>query len=271
MKFSITNISWGTLRIEDLGSELKNIGIQGIEIAPTLIWKDLAGASTENVLKYKKICEDLGLKISGIQSLMYGHLEFQIFNQGSWASMINHLEKVINIGGNLNAEIAVFGSPKNRIKGAISNEQAFEIATIFFKKLIPYLQESNLVLTLEPNAPGYGADFLTHYEEVVSICDVIDSEWIKPQIDTGCAVMVGEDPVKLFEQRAPRHIHLSAPNHEFFSSSREYLPFISFLKEQKFEKWVVFEMLAKSRNSSSSFIESARFINEMINFGIINE
>ena len=55
MKFSITNISWGTLRIEDLGSELKNIGIQGIEIAPTLIWKDLAGASTENVLKYKKI------------------------------------------------------------------------------------------------------------------------------------------------------------------------------------------------------------------------
>lgn len=271
MKISISNISWGTLQIEDLGSELKNIGIQGIEIAPTLIWEDLAGASIESVLKYKEICENLGLKISGIQSLMYGHPEFQIFNQDSWSSMINHLEKVISIGGSLNAEIAVFGSPKNRVKGAIGNEQAFEIAAIFFKKLIPYLQESNLILTLEPNAPGYGADFLTHYAEVVSICDVIGSKWIMPQIDTGCAVMVGEDPVKLFEQRAPRHIHLSAPNHEIFSSTHEYLPFISFLKEQKYEKWVVFEMLAKSRNSSSSFIQSARFINEMINYVGINE
>lgn len=271
MKIAISNISWGELQIKDLGHELNNFGIQGIEIAPTLIWKELAGASTKNVLEYKKICGDLGLEISGIQSLMYGHPEFQIFNQDCWSTMINHLEKVLHIGGCLNAGIAVFGSPKNRIRGKINNEQSFEVATIFFRKLIPYLQEFNLILTLEPNAPSYGADFLINYHEVVSLCDMIGSEWIKPQIDTGCAVMVGEDPFKLYEQRSPAHIHLSAPNHEPFNITHEYLPYISFLAKQGYEKWIVFEMLTKPNNSCSSFLESVRHIKNLNKLGFINE
>lgn len=270
MKVSISNISWGTLKIEDIGRALKKSGIQGIEIAPTAIWKDLHRASKTKIVEYRKICNDFGLEVSGIQSLMYGHPEFQVFNKSCWPRMLSHFEKVLTIGANLRAEIAVFGSPKNRLKGSLTREEAMETARVFFSKLIPYLQESNVILTLEPNAPDYGADFLTHYEDVVFLSDALNSDWIKPQIDTGCAAMVGEDPIKLYKQRMPSHVHLSAPNLQPINVTPELISFMSGLDQLHYKNWVVLEMLPLHHNTPTAFLESLSILERLINFKMIN-
>jgi sugar phosphate isomerase/epimerase len=171
-----------------------------------------------------------------------------------------HLYKVIQIAGFLGANVAVFGSPKNRVRGNLSWYESNEIASIFLRRLIPHLEEANLVLTLEPNAPQYGADFLTNYWEVVQLSEAINSPWIKPQIDTGCAAMLGERPDDLFREFNPRHIHLSAPNLAPVLPTKDNLSFLQLLAKEKYKHWIVIEMLNTSQNGSKLALETAKWL-----------
>lgn len=260
MKLSISNLCWGNTPIENMARKLSKVGIQGIEIAPTAVWKNLDEVSKEKAFTFRAMLLANDLAISGVQSLLFGQPSFQLFDKSSWPAMELHLHKVIQIAGFLGASVAVFGSPKNRVRGNLSYDQSNEIASIFLKRLIPHLEEANLVLTLEPNAPQYGADFLTNYREVVQLSEAINSTWIKPQIDTGCAAMVGEKPEDLFREFTPRHIHLSAPHLGTILPIKDNLSLLQLLAKEKYQHWIVIEMLNASQNGLKLSLETAKWV-----------
>ena len=246
--------------MEVMAPKLNRIGISGIEIAPTAIWGDIGQVTPEMAREVKELLIANNLVVSGVQSLLFGHPEFQLFNESTWPQMQLHLERNIKIGNLLGANIAVFGSPKNRLRGNLSLDQANEIAKTFLKRLIPHLEDANIILTLEPNAPEYGADFLTTYTEVVQLSQTIDSVWVKPQIDTGCAKMVGEKPDELFQVFEPAHIHLSAPNLKQIYPSKENLSLLHLLARRKYKNWIVIEMLHASQLDNHSAIKAAEWL-----------
>jgi D-psicose/D-tagatose/L-ribulose 3-epimerase len=223
--------------------KLSNVGIEGIEIAPTAIWPDLDVLSDEDIFQFKAYLDSHNLVVSGVQSLLYGHPELQLFDQKCWEQLRRHLEKMIQIGGLLGADVAVFGSPKNRVKGGLDLNQAHELAQTFLSQLIPCLQANRIVLTLEPNSPDYGADYLTNYEEVIELSMRIDSINIKPQIDTGCLWMVGELPENAISQYVPHHIHLSVPNLKKVPGEFKFDEFMSRASLLNYDRWMVIEML----------------------------
>ena len=251
MKHSISNLAWGNAPLDEVIPKLANAGLQGVEIAPTAIWSDLDNLKDEEVLEFKEYLASYNLVVSGIQSLLYGHPELQLFNQNCWQDLRNHLEKVLKIGKILGTEVAVFGSPKNRVRGQLDLNHADDLAETFLKQLIPCLSEYRMVLTLEPNAPQYGTDYLITYEDAVRLSRRIDSARIRPQVDTGCLWMIDKSPVQAYELFTPHHIHLSTPNLGPFPGCYDFDPLFDLLRKSKYSGWTVIEML----NSESISLE----------------
>ncbi len=253
MKTSISNLAWNHQSTSELLPKLKLIGIQGVEIAPTLIWPDFEDLEVSKVLEFLKTVKDEGLSVSGIQSLSFGRPDLQVFDNSTWPAFREHLKKMFEVGAHLNASVAVFGSPKNRVKGELSELETNRLAVEFFESLIPDLIENNIKLTLEPNATAYGADFLINYGEVISLSQKINSPWIMPQIDTGCMWMSKDDLGLSFSSHQPGHIHLSLPNLEVFPGIVDFKPFLNQVLQSDYSNWLVIEMLNKNGDLKNVF------------------
>ncbi|CAN2228725.1 IolE Sugar phosphate isomerases/epimerases [Candidatus Nanopelagicaceae bacterium] len=260
MKYSISNLSWGNTPLDKVIPKLSIAGLQGVEIAPTAIWSDLNRLRDQEIIQFKKYLKKNNLVVSGIQSLLYGQPELQLFDQSRWGDLRRHLENMIRIGGLLGADVAVFGSPKNRQKGGLDLNRANDLANAFLIQLIPCLKENNVVLTLEPNAPEYGADYLTTYEDVINLCRSLNTENIQPQIDTGCLWMVGSSPENGYKLRKPHHIHLSVPKLKSVPGTYNFDALMQEVNNTSYANWLVIEMLATEGNPLSQVLQAISWL-----------
>ena len=264
LKTSISNLAWQKEDLPSIIPILQKNKIEGIEIAPTAIWPKLEDLTLEEVSKLKNYFDKENISVSGIQSLCFGHPELQVFDRTTWPKFHEHLDRVFTIGEALGVEIAVFGSPKNRIKGNLKNEEANKIATGFFENLIPILQEKSIRLTLEPNAPEYGADFLTNYGEVIDLCGILNSTWVVPQIDTGCMWLAGDNLIQSFNALTPSHIHLSVPYLKLVPGTYDFRDFLKIVIDSKYNGWVVIEMLRQSEGAIGDVTETLLWLQSQI-------
>ena len=260
MKLSVSNLAWGGLDFADTVAALAELGITGVEIAPTALWPSAPDVTDTDLTLLRQVLDDHGLRVSGLQSLLYGHPEFQLLEPDRWPGLRDHLLRVLDLGHRLDADVAVFGSPKNRLRGALDESAADELAAQFFASIVPELQSAGVVLTLEPNAPAYGADYLTTYPAVVRLADLIGSEYVQPQIDTGCLAMVGEQPAEAAELRLPRHVHVSAPHLAPVPGEADHAPLAGSLSALGYDHWVVLEMLADPAAPKDTVVRCARWL-----------
>jgi sugar phosphate isomerase/epimerase len=260
MKRSISNLAWGNEDVSELAPRLQKTGVEGVEIAPTVIWPDAPNVRAKDVSEHKQKWNDYGITVSGVQSLLYGHPNLQIFDRTTWPALLEHLKAMVELSSSLGAGVVVFGSPRNRIKGDLDLVTAHEVFLEFLHKLIPVLENNEVMLTLEPNAPEYGADYLNLYSDVVFLSDLVGSSWIQPQIDTGCLVMVGEDPVASVSYRSPAHVHVSTPHLGRPPGDLDHVALNSSLNEDNYEGWVVLEMLQVNTDPIETAIESASWL-----------
>jgi D-psicose/D-tagatose/L-ribulose 3-epimerase len=259
---SVSNLALPANSFEILAPQLRHIGIEGIEVAPTLIWPGAPNIRSSEIRAYAQKCRDFGLQVSGIQSLLFGRPEFQIFNRDSWPSMRKHLEGMIRLAGDLSTSVAVFGSPRNRVRGALSVEEAHETFSEFLFGLVPTLTEYRVRLAIEPNAPDYGADYILNYADSVFVADMISSPWIGTNLDTGCLTMVGEDIPNAVRLRMPTHVHVSAPHLTSPPGLINHLEICSTLFEIDFDGWAVLEMLPVEPDPVSALLETSRWLTE---------
>ena len=243
IRLSISNLAWPRTPVDDVAPQLKDAGMDGVELAPTAIWPRAPHVPSQEVREYAERWRDQGLAVSGIQSLLYGHPEFQVFDRDTWPAMREHLTLMIRLARDLDTHIAVFGSPKNRVRGELGDPEANEMCAEFLANLVPVLADCEVVLTLEPNAPAYGADYLTRYADSVALSDLIATPWIQPQVDTGCLIMVDDEPAQAVRTRIPAHVHISTPNLEPPPGTVDHIALREALGNSHYGGWVVLEML----------------------------
>lgn len=260
MRLSVSNLAWPDTPIESIAPQLSVAGMHGVEIAPTAIWPEAPNVPVELVREHAGRWRDHGLEISGIQSLLYGHPELQLLDRATWPAMRAHLTAMIELAHGLGAHVAVFGSPRNRIRGSDEAADADLLATEFFLSLEPVLSASGVTLTLEPNAPGYGADYLTRYSDVVTLSDTIDSSWVQPQVDTGCLTMVGEDPAHAIRTRTPAHVHISVPDLLPPPGPVDHAEVVRALAKTGYDGWIVLEMLPTPTEPLDTALAAARWL-----------
>jgi sugar phosphate isomerase/epimerase len=267
MRISISNIAWDTKDDEAVCSVLQRHHVDAIDIAPGKYFADFVTATPEQIKKVRDWWAERGIEIIGMQSLLYGTQGLNLFDAPEdQQRMLTHLSEVCRIGNGLNARRLVFGSPRNRDRTGLSDDQALEIATVFFKRLADIAQQHDVTICLEPNPECYGCNFMTTSQETASVVKAVGHPALKMQFDTGALCINGESPASVCAdfQHLIGHVHASDPqlvpvgtgktdHYQSAAALREYLP----------DAPVTIEMLTTSVEDSLTAVEqSVRYVSE---------
>ncbi|OZY44005.1 sugar phosphate isomerase/epimerase family protein [Pseudomonas lundensis] len=215
MRLAISNIAWDTAEDEVVLQLLKRFEVDGIDIAPGKYFPDPASASVQEITCVKDWWAERGIAITGMQALLFGTSGLNLFgSQESRAAMLKHLSAVCRIGQGLGATRLVFGSPKNRDRTGLDDQQVLDIAVPFFRELGDIAKNHCVIICLEPNPTCYGANFMTNSAQTAAVVRAVAHPAIKMQLDTGALQINGEDPVTVLQDCAALigHVHASEPD-----------------------------------------------------------
>ena len=125
-----------------------------------------------------------------------------------------YLGQICRVAGALGIRNMVFGSPRNRDRSGLGDEQCKKMAYDFFSRLGDLAQKEAVTICLEPNPTFYGANFMTTCLETDEMVRFIDHPHIKMQFDTGALAINGENPQEVLARSSDiiTHIHASERN-----------------------------------------------------------
>lgn len=215
MRLAISNLAWDVNEDEHVARLLQQRGIDAIDIAPGKYFPEPERAGDAELQAVRQWWGERGIAITGMQALLFGTQGLNVFgHEQSRHAMLTHLAAVCRIGGALGATRLVFGSPRNRDRSGLDDEQALEQAVSFFCALGDRAQAEGVIICLEPNPVRYGANFMTSSAETAAVVAAIDHPAIRMQFDSGALAINDEDPQQLLAAWAPLigHVHASEPD-----------------------------------------------------------
>ncbi len=214
MKLAISNIAWDREEEAEAAAVMSELGVSRVEIAPTKAWDNPLVATDRDIAAYRQWWESRGIEIVALQSLNYGHPEFQIFQgEGLREEFLKYLQDIIVLGAKLGANRMVFGSPKNRLIGSLSNAEAQTIARKFFTSLGETAAKHGAILCIEPNPTAYGCDFVTDSLSGIELVKTVNHPGFGLHLDAAGLTLAGDDPSVVIPAARPylKHFHLSEP------------------------------------------------------------
>ena len=214
MNLSISNIAWGVEHDEHVAAILHKENIKFVDLAPGKYLPDISTATPSDCQAVKDWWARRGISISGMQSLLFGTEGLNVFGSAeSQQRMLDHLGSICRIGGALEARRLVFGSPKNRDRTGLSDQEALDKACAFFLRLADLAETHSVTICLEPNPEAYGCNFMTTTSATAAVVAAVDHPCIRLQLDTGSLTMNQEDPNEICStyQHLIGHIHASEP------------------------------------------------------------
>ena len=213
MRLAISNIAWDTIEDEAVAMLLQRFSVDAIDIAPGKYFPEPTKATNQDIAEVKNWWAERGIEITGMQALLFGTKGLNIFGE-SQAKLLTHLTAVCRIGAGLGASRVVFGSPKNRDRSGLNDQEALDIAITFFRKLGDIAQALGVTICLEPNPTCYGANFMTTSAETAYVVKCVAHPAIQMQLDTGALTINREDPLMVLHNSVALigHIHASEPD-----------------------------------------------------------
>lgn len=261
MKLAISNIAWQPHEDDAISNKMQELGVKGVEIAPTKNWLNPLEASDSEIARVRSFWESRGIRIVAMQALLFGRPDLVVFGTAEKRRETReYLAKIILLGQKLGAQVLVFGSPGNRRVGGRAPSEIEAIATEFFYEMGEIAQRYGLVLCIEPNPPVYGCDFITTAVQGTAFVRKVNHPQFRLHLDTGAMTLSGEDiPSALRDCIGEvRHFHVSEPNlapigigqvpHEVFAKA---------IKDSGYPHWLSIEMKAQSKESNSSAVAAA--------------
>lgn len=215
MRLAISNIAWDVSEDEAMVPLLQHYGLDAIDIAPGKYFPDPEAADERQILQVRQWWADQGIEITGMQALLFGSSGLNLFGTSeTQTAMLKRLDAVCRIGSGLGAPRLVFGSPKNRDRTDLSDQQTEAIALEFFRRLGGIAAAYGVQICLEPNPTSYGCNFMTSSAETAGMVERLAHSSIRMQLDTGAMAMNGEDPEGIITRFSHLigHIHASEPN-----------------------------------------------------------
>lgn len=214
MKLAISNIAWAAEEQSEILPMLRAAGVTGIEIAPTMVWPNWQGATPRIAAALRRALADAGFAVPALQAILFARPELHIFGDAAGrAALLAHIAHAASLAAALGAGAMVFGSPRNRLRGERTPEQAMDEAVPVFRALGAACADAGTTLAIEANPPQYGGDFLLRWREAAELVARVDHPGVTLHLDTACTALAGDDPAEAALACAPRlrHFHVSAP------------------------------------------------------------
>ncbi len=261
MRVSISNIAWDTTDDRSIAAVLSQYAVDAIDVAPGKYFPDPTRATTSEVDKVRRWWAREGVEIVAMQSLLFGTSGLNLFAPpATQEAMLHHLDAVCRIGQRLGARYLVFGSPRNRDRGELSDIRAINLAIPFFRRLGDIAQRFGMVVCLEPNPECYGANFMTNSAQTALVVERTAHRAIKMQLDSGSLTLNNEEPFRILEDYGSmvEHIHVSEPDLlPIGDGGCDHTAFAEAVRRRLPDHIVSIEMRAAQNDASLSSVERA--------------
>lgn len=214
MRLSISNIAWQPEEDQRIATLLEQHQIDAIDIAPGKYFSSPELATKTEIMAVKQWWHERGISIIGMQSLLFGTTGLNVFgDKASRSGLLTRLQAIFRIAGILGATRLVFGSPRNRDRHSLSDQEATDSAIQFFQQAANYAADEGVLLCLEPNPVCYGANFMTNSQETALVVKAVNHPALRMQLDTGAITINQEDVAQVLNSYAALigHVHASEP------------------------------------------------------------
>ena len=246
MKLAVSNIAWTDEVHSAALAVLSRHGVQGVEVAPTRLWPGWKGMSVADAERLRAEYSAAGFEIPAMQSLLFGLPRLNVFGAEPLPSeLLAHLERLFPVARALGVRALVFGSPRNRDRSGLTDDQTHAQAVAFFRRAAAAAAREDVVLCVEPNPPQYGANFVTGWEEALALVNAVDAPGFGLHLDTACITMNGDSPAQAIRacRGAICHFHVSEPQLAGFSAVQvDHRLAAQALAETAYAGWVSIEM-----------------------------
>ncbi len=214
MRLAISNIAWDAADDEVVAALLQRYRIDAIDIAPAKYFPVNAPVAPEDAGRVRRWWGERGIDITGMQALLFGTNGLNVFGPPAVQdAMLAHLADVCALASRLRATRLVFGSPRNRDRTSLSDDEADAMAVPFFQRLGDIALAHGVVVCLEPNPERYGCNFMTTTASAARIVHRVAHAAIRLQLDTGAIAISGEAAGPVIERHCAiiGHVHASEP------------------------------------------------------------
>jgi len=213
IRLSVSNIAWQQNELEDHLELLMELGCDGVEIAPSCIWKEPVDVSDNEIEELKTLVTKYNLVIPAFHALLFTRPELYLFGEKTIRKqVVLYLKALIRLAGKLSVKVLVYGSPASRRVAEKSYDRCYEIALEVFKELGAEAERNNVVFCIEPLGPSEN-DFIQTAEEGYQIVRDVDSPHFGLHLDVKAMIDNGENFEVVLNRYGAilKHFHVSDP------------------------------------------------------------
>lgn len=213
IKLSVSNIAWEQQELVDHLRLLKDLGCDGVEIAPSCVWKEPVLAKDDEIQTLKKLISRYNLIIPAFHALLFTRPDLYFFGEElSRRQTISYLKELIKLAGKLSVGVLIYGSPASRKVGDKSYDKCYEIAVESFYELGNESELYDTTFCIEPLSLNE-SDFITTADEGYRLVRDVNHPHFGLHLDAKAMINAGEDFESVFQKYGNilMHFHVGDP------------------------------------------------------------
>lgn len=237
---------------------IKEIGYDGIEIAPFTLAPLITEVSTSRRRELRTIIEDAGLATIGLHWLLAKTTGFYLTTPEAAIrrATADYFKELAQATHELGGELMVLGSPKQRdLLPGVSYDQACDFAIDVLQQVLPTLDATGVDLCLEPLAPSE-TDFLNTCEQANRLIARLGHPRVKLHMDVKAQSGETDSTVpELIARHAARAGHFHAQDINLRGPGMgevDFGPIIKALVASGYERWVSVEVFDYSPGAEAT-------------------
>lgn len=258
--FAICNELFQQLPFDRACREVKQLGYEGLEIAPFTLAADPAALTPQDRERIRGTISNVGLRFAGLHWLLaapeglHATARDESVRKRTW----NYVHQLIDLCADLAAPdssdkgVLVFGSPKQRsAQDGMTPREATDILTHEFAHAAPHAESRGVKILIEALSPDQ-TNVVTCLADAVAIVRQIGSPAVQTMFDTHNAVAEQDSHPSLIRKYAPyiQHVHVNETDgREPGAGDYDFRPVLAALAEAGYSGWVSVEALDFSRDA----------------------
>jgi sugar phosphate isomerase/epimerase len=227
---------------------VKEIGYDGLEIAPFTLAPRISDLSKQQRRELKAIVEDAGLETIGLHWLLAKTEGFYLTSPDQMVreATANYLKALAEATRDLGGSLMVLGSPKQRdLLPGVTYDKAVDYAIGVFQEILPALDSFGVDLCLEPLAPTE-TNFLNTCAQAMELIRRVDHPRLRLHMDVKAqSSEKGATVPDLIRRYAAHAGHFHAQDVNLRGPGMgevDFGPIIAALVESGYDRWVSVEV-----------------------------
>jgi len=255
-RFATCNEVFQNQPMVDVCAQVREVGYQGLEIAPFTLAPDPAALTSDERAALRQMMSAAHLEFVGLHWLLaapaglHATARDKNVRDRTW-QYVNHFVDLCADLAEEPGSVVVFGSPKQRCsRDGMTAAEATEAYIEGLAKVAPHAESRGVILLVEALSPDQ-CDVVTSLAEAVGIVQQINSPAVQTMFDTHNAVLETDPHVDLVKKFFPhiKHVHVNEMDgKEPGMGDYNFSALLDCLTELDYQGWVSLEAFDFSRD-----------------------